>query len=260
MVEPKLGIARPFSLTEVEGRKSLSVKFDDISMLETPRSEWVSKLTQDSLLWIAGGGTYLINDRYMLLVKRSADAPSNPGKLTILTGLSDNLEEWREPGHLIRELFEEVVLIDQKRACFYWPSSHLESESVIKQALADTAYADFSGYPLNSSLLVAVERDEVVVHDGEKTYISNGLVHLKANQINLLHCIQFDAPIDFETLTYLDTEFIYEDGKKKFLNRDIFFYDLHKQCIVDLSYRATDSEILTDHAKSLVEELLKLRS
>ncbi len=54
------------------------------------------------LLWGAGGGTYLVNGKYALMVKRSLEAPTNPGKWTFATGLGASYEELQDPRLFIR--------------------------------------------------------------------------------------------------------------------------------------------------------------
>lgn len=60
---------------------------------------------------ILGGGGGVLFDRFwqVPLIKRSGDAPSNPGKWTIPTGRFDTIEELIHPDLMIRELWEELI-------------------------------------------------------------------------------------------------------------------------------------------------------
>jgi hypothetical protein len=60
--------------------------------------------------WCCGGGAYIFDRRYVGVLQRSENAPTNPGRWTIPTGRASCLEELLEPRLLIREAFEELII------------------------------------------------------------------------------------------------------------------------------------------------------
>src|SRR5258708_342710 len=71
-----------------------------------------ASLNQEGLYWISGGGTYIINHRYLIVVKRPETSRVNAGFFSIFTGRSDGYDEWINPMLVVRELFEELILCD----------------------------------------------------------------------------------------------------------------------------------------------------
>ena len=61
-------------------------------------------------LWVSGGGSFLIDDRYLIVVKRDSKTLINPNQLSLFTGRSDCKNEWKNPLLLIRELIEELEI------------------------------------------------------------------------------------------------------------------------------------------------------
>jgi hypothetical protein len=109
-------------VSEQGGRRKLEI---DLPSRESarptcrPRPHWSREiLGEEHWLWGAGGGAYLLGDNTrgygVPLVRRSVSAPSNPGKWTVGTGLADLVSETHEPWRLIRELFEEIALVDSE--------------------------------------------------------------------------------------------------------------------------------------------------
>jgi hypothetical protein len=64
----------------------------------------------DTFFWVSGGGSILLNQRWLLLVQRSRESAINPGVFSLFTGRSDNSDERVSPRRLVRELFEELLL------------------------------------------------------------------------------------------------------------------------------------------------------
>lgn len=71
----------------------------------------IGKCCAQRLPVILGGGGGVLFDRLwqVPLIKRSMDAPSNPGKWTIPTGRFETFEELISPDLMIRELWEELL-------------------------------------------------------------------------------------------------------------------------------------------------------
>ncbi len=58
--------------------------------------------------YLSGGGTILINGRYMPVIKRAQTAKINPNKYSLFTGRAEGIGEWQNPESVVRELFEEL--------------------------------------------------------------------------------------------------------------------------------------------------------
>ena len=86
----------------------------------------------DDVFWLSGGGTYLINGRWLALVRRRDDAMVNPGKYSLFIGRSDNADERARPRALVRELFEELLL--------YRDGTLLKPQLAAHQEIIDTVY------------------------------------------------------------------------------------------------------------------------
>jgi len=69
-----------------------------------------SHIELDSYFYLSGGGSFLIDGRYLLVVKRDVNVMVNPGKISLFTGKSNNYQEWLDPSLCTRELFEELTL------------------------------------------------------------------------------------------------------------------------------------------------------
>ena len=67
--------------------------------------------SQGSVIWLSGGGSILINNRYLPVIQRSLDVRVNPGKFSLFTGRSDSIAELLNPFLLARELYEELLLL-----------------------------------------------------------------------------------------------------------------------------------------------------
>jgi len=64
------------------------------------------------LKFISGGGSYIFDDDWLLVVQRSDRTRINPGKLSLFTGRANSLVEFLNPRLVLRELFEEIWLFD----------------------------------------------------------------------------------------------------------------------------------------------------
>ena len=256
MDDYQVGLISKFHMVQSDDSLSLQLHFNDIQQLDSPRKEWDAEHLKEGLVWVAGGGSYLINDQFLLLVKRSPSAPSNAGKLTIPTGLSDNQAEWKNPDLLKRELFEEVVFLDQTHKRFFWPAIDSSSEKIIHMALKDTSYENYQSSPIESYWIEEISQDLVIVEDEHQSHHVKGLIHLNQNHINVLWCCSIKLAKDFNrVISFIDTEYIVLQGKKSFLEREVCFYDLNNEIILNANLTQIESTELTSHAKYLIEKL-----
>lgn len=68
-----------------------------------------------SIQYISGGGSYLFDNEWLLVVRRDMRTLINPGKLSLFTGRANGLAEWLQPRLVFRELLEEVSIHDRDR-------------------------------------------------------------------------------------------------------------------------------------------------
>lgn len=68
-----------------------------------------------SIRYISGGGSYLFDNEWLLVVRRDMRTLINPGKLSLFTGRANGLAEWLQPRLVFRELLEEVSIYDSDR-------------------------------------------------------------------------------------------------------------------------------------------------
>jgi hypothetical protein len=173
--------------------------------------------------WVSGGGTYLINGRYLPVVKRGKDARVNPGKFSLFTGRADSLRELLNPSLLARELFEELVLFRDGRP--------LRPDCPAFRRVIAPVYRDLSrrfGLKAGEVLPLTPLRGETgrvrLTHrkrskDLRLAYHVNG-----RNDVNVLQL--FAAQVDVDALSAEDGEYHLEGGRAVKHRREIYLYDV----------------------------------
>ncbi len=190
---------------------------DDLALSES--------ISEDLYFWVSGGGTYLLNNRYIVVVKRNDIARINPNKFSLFTGRASGMEECVNPKLLVRELFEELILFFHDKP--YYPQNKLY------QNIIDIVYHDLSlkfnlsGYlPLDLHLeeMGDIGRSITLIYSRMEyplklTYHING-----KNDINILFI--FSCAMDSAHITAQDGE--YHVNNRQFIkhNRSIYLYDL----------------------------------
>lgn len=212
-------------------------------------------------LWVSGGGTYLLNRRYLLTVQRPMDAKVNPGKFSLFTGRADSSEELLQPGLLIRELFEELLLYSGEQLC-----KPICEEF---QGIIDRVYAQFptalgidvaEAVPLPLQTIELIPKTVTVINEGKLwKYPLN--FHVSPNKdVNILFLLA--GQIDLSSLLAQDGEYHIESGTIVRHKRNIYLYDVgtslgqnisipeHRQDAVEISLSA-----MTSHMRYLVESV-----
>jgi len=85
-----------------------------------------------SYFYLSGGGSYVIDGQYLLVIKRDAKTIVNPNKYSLFTGRSNSKHEWINPFLCARELFEEVS--------FYVDGNLLSLRNQRFQTVIDSSY------------------------------------------------------------------------------------------------------------------------
>lgn len=212
-------------------------------------------------IWVSGGGTYLLNQRYMLTVQRPLEARVNPGKFSLFTGRADSNEELLQPELLIRELFEELILYSghhlYKPVCeeFREVIDHVYAKLSAELEIDD---ADVKPLPLKAITLAA--KNVTVINEGNAW---RGALDYHVNQykeINFLFVLA--GEVELANLVARDGEYHLENGKTVEHKRNIYLYDVHTsmgQNISTIGHRqeqvAIPRDSMTEHMRYLVDSV-----
>jgi len=230
----------------------IKVDHEDLKRTETPE-----KL--DVFYWLGGGGVYILNNRYLALIKRDNNAKTNPNKLSLCTGTPDTSDELRNPALLLRELPEELGITDV--TYFYYP----DRPHVTEESLRDY----YDGHPLFKGKLCKVSSidipslnlglDELIIS------IDDTIVHIDAylalddytNTYNVVFPVFLEG-VDFNVIKLHDMENIDLEGKRIFLNRKVYLYDLKEKELLEKNLSPALSKIVkTTHCEKVIKRLSK---
>lgn len=189
------------------------------------------------LKWASGGGLLIISDsrnnEYAICVKRSATSVVNPGKLTLCSGHSDNIQEIKTPSLLIREALEEII--------FYTKDDRLIIPELNKKYPLDikkmiTTAAEKINLPtlkykrINFEILTNLNNSIVSVFDNSGKLLSKTTSifcwDYKIAAINILWIIKTNLKL--EKVTPFDTEFIIKNKTIIPLKRDLILIKLDR--------------------------------
>jgi len=218
-----------------------------------------------NILWLSGGGAYVINQEWVPLVQRTFFSPTNPGKLTLSTGRAESLEELLHPQKIIRELFEEIVLFqDNETPLIPDLGEDFCCESSMRRCLelAHISFRRFQKIP--ARLDPSLQPDCVEVYDGgtlkSKT---RGLIHhdRESGEFNLLFAVHLKIEMALiPSIIFRDTECIPLHGQLSPANRNVFLYHLPTESIYTCGpnkhlkvERETPS--ITNHALLMLQKL-----
>ena len=188
--------------------------------------ELISSIEEGYYNWVSGGGTYFINNKYLVVVRRGLDSAINPGKFSLFTGRSDNHDERINPQGLVRELFEELIL--------YYGNKFLYPKCKEYQDIIDRCYSHFTQLdnliPSQSTDLILKEiriDDRIVeIDDGNsKKEISLSWHINRFNDVNVLFL--FNVNMDVNKIHARDAEYHIEKDAPVFHDRDIFLLDVN---------------------------------
>lgn len=256
MPDSLIGFLPHYELSQDNECVTLKIDLDQIiDFSHVSRDHWSDSIYQNGLIWLAGGGAYLLQNRYVVLVRRSMTAPSNPGCLTLSTGLSDGLQEWADPSLIRREMFEEVVLLDRKQQFYYYPKCDSIASQVVEGALLESPFQNWRAQGVSSQYVTSLQHDRIVITQHEKQNIFEGLLHLNGNQVNFLFAIELQLPQAISEIEFYDSEFKIENGNKIFLKREIFLYDLKTERVLDLKMQMVSGFSFTEHAQFFIKKL-----
>lgn len=205
--------------------------------------------------WISGGGSLLLEGRHLILVERSGDSRINPGKLSLCTGRADNEAEWADPRLLLRELFEELQIVNRDgEVRLPWLSPGWVDAPSICRASCERLGQRLATAEDVSLDLLPLENSRVEISSGGVTHTHDLLLHVSERRdVNALYVLQTDLTLD---------SFWAMDGEADETHqRRIFALDLATLSAVDVTFGSTrnvrrvEEEGLTEHCQFLIRNL-----
>jgi hypothetical protein len=227
--------------------------YNDDDILKTQRN--------GEYIWASGGGTWLLNQRYILVVQRSLDAKVNPGKFSLFTGRADNTHELLSPNLLARELFEELVLFTENR--IYRPFSveyNIIIDAVYCRLEEDLGLDMAASQQLLLHHLLCSPKNITVMNQGS-LWEGSLDCHVNSNrEINILFV--FVGYLDIDKLQAMDGEYYIADGKIIRNNRSVYLYDLQTDMVRDITIdsragipKCISRDSMTEHLQHVVESV-----
>ncbi len=208
-------------------------------------------------IWASGGGTWLLNDRYLPVVQRARHARVNPGKFSLFTGRADNAEELRHPAMLVRELFEELLLFTGHRLC----RPDCEGfggiiDQVYTRLEADLGLDVAAAQPLHLEHLLCAPKMVTVMDQGVR-WEEMLDCHVSSNgEVNILFVLAGD--VDIDKLQAMDGEYHQAGAEIIRQNRSIYLYDLHTASGKDITMGSRAGETVPIPEDAMTEHLLHL--
>ena len=235
--------------------REIIIQLDNIQVSDHVKNDvdFKRNLDLNHFFYISGGGTYLINERYLVVVKREAHSIVNAGRWSIFTGRASGSGEHRNPTLVLRELFEELLVYCGQSLCYPRNLRH--------QKIIDQAYSVRGQTAANIDLReVDLSNCKLTVYEGARVlYSDNAFISInRNNDINMIFL--FTLNCDLTQISFKDGEV---DGR---CPREIALLDLKNMTLVgpqnlgeqrhdeELCDHATDYEI-AEHLQDLVKEL-----
>lgn len=176
----------------------IHVDLDGINATIENDEQLLNACADDTYFYLSGGGTLLINGRYLLVVKREDTAKINPGRLSIFTGRADDETEWMQPKRVVRELFEELLLFDGSTP---YRLRNVEFQPIIDQVQPQNK----SAIPLEIMHIPLYSHQLHVSRDGKECCRIQALLHINARRdMNLM--MLFTVSADMARLVAKDKE------------------------------------------------------
>ncbi|CAL7964069.1 conserved hypothetical protein [Gammaproteobacteria bacterium] len=244
-------------LVNLDAIKSIDFVYND--------SMFNDKVKDGNYFWVSGGGSFLINGRYILLVKRGNNAKTNPGKFSLFNGRADNVSELINPNLVIRELFEELLLFYDKTLLYpIVPKYQHIIDKIYKNAtivgiLRENDITMSIKVKLYETLLQTHKHKVVVVYKN-KRHDYNLIYHINnTNDINVLFLLSLELQ-DVTKLTAIDGECYFIGNDLIRSHREIYVYDLFTANCSSIGYQNREyyclkPEDMTEHLRYLLSIL-----
>ncbi len=245
-------------------------KFNKINPITTRKQ--YSKDSKLGLFWLAGGGSYLINEKYLVLIKRSRYAYTNPEYLSLATGRSDSYEELLNPNLVIRELFEELAIFQNGNRIL--PKIRGSNLAISDQEILKISQKELKNLGMNTENIIwvpailsnSINKDflslscnkEIIKKTKCCIYISE-----RSGDINLLYLIKIND-LDLENTEIFDME-TDEKNNSKLLKREIYLMDVSTKLLAyetfslgklrPITNSYTHDIKITEHASFMIKRI-----
>jgi hypothetical protein len=237
--------------------KSVTIDLDKVTPKDIIHNDdaFNESLQPDRYIYVSGGGSYLFDNRYLLVVRRPLTARVNPGKFSIFTGRADGYLEWQEPWRVVRELFEEVVLFKGNMIFYPYFPAYQEIIDEVYQKNFNDKYAE-------SYLYTKLDLTSILPDENILKVISNGVssehrlsMHINSkNDINILSLFSVDLnPNDIQAL----------DTEEMNSSRKIYLFDIETTQTRrvglgdDEQWKPLSKENMTEHLLGMLDLIKK---
>ena len=203
-------------------------------------------LDNEGLYWLSGGGTFLLNKRYIFVVRRRRDDGVNPYKVSLFTGRADDINELVNPLLLVRELFEELLLFSGDSLIYPVNKKYQNIiDSVYKTHIEARKDIDAEKVIRVDISEIKTSEKKIIIGSDEQDidfFINSNL------DVNVLFL--FSINLDINELDYIDGENYIKNGKLFFPKRKIFLLDLKT-----MNYKNHDGELVSLTKENMTEHL-----
>lgn len=243
----------------VLGKDSVTVNLDKVTPQDIIQNddEFHAGLHPENYFYVSGGGSFLLRGRYLLTVQRPLTARVNPGKLSVFSGRAEGALEWREPWRVVRELFEEVVLLEGRK--IFYPRF-----LPYQQAIDEVYRLNFNDRYAREYEFVDLNLGEISLGAGVVRVLSEGVgneyqlfTHINSkNDINVLSL--FSININPDLLRVFDNEELN-------LDRVIFLLDIETGFVREVGsnhfgqWQMTSRKDMTEHLCAMLDSLAPKR-
>jgi hypothetical protein len=213
---------------------ALTIDLDARDALIENDEDFRAAVAPDTWFWVSGGGTLLLNGRYLVVVQRSPDARVNPGKFSLFTGRADNAQERADPSLLVREMFEELLLFEGDTLLKPRLEGHEAMIATAYSALRETGA--LAGEPcrvLDLTPLPLATRQVRIRHGGTETEHALSWAVGPVNDVNALFL--FGAECDVSGLRGKDGEFHKQGDLIVHADRALYLLDVASGSAAGLS-------------------------
>lgn len=258
---------RYYQVASLKQHNGVSLQGDDIHIDLTGSFdvhndfEFLDNRKKGRYFWVSGGGSYLINGRYIPIVRRSNKENVNGGTFSVFSGRSDNMTECLNPRLLLRELFEELLIFNSNGILKPQLIGFQKQIDLIYNRLASIFEFDLSErslllneIPLHSRKNVRIELDGHVVNE------SLSIAFCNERDLNALYLFAVECP-DLDDCYALDGEAWRVNGKWHKSKREIFLLDTAENKIRPFAanfqgdWEAVDANLFSDNLRHLINNI-----
>lgn len=228
---------------------AIRVNLDTMSAIVEDDVQMVAARGQGNYLYLSGGGTLLLNNRYLLIVQRDTQARINPDVWSLFTGRADGVPEWEQPQLVVRELFEELLL--------YKNGALVKPVCAAFQSVIDAVYAKLTPKETLALTPLPLPSKTLTVTRGSQT-LSTTKGHVVIGAKGDVHLLfVFAVDMDISALTA-------EDGEHgtQGIKRNIAALDLKTMQMLDVTipqnqrkWLDTADVPMSEHLRGLIQQL-----